>query len=120
MMNSSSGRVSVVKIWMFLALLCATTNAGRTSPPSDLSTHGSQSHWENGGQQLPSVAESLNDTPEDDWRMSLPSELRNRNGAPLHRVELNGAVIYLLGTSHVSRTSCDDARLLMQHVRPGE
>ncbi len=107
---NSSGLVSVIK-WMF-ALLFATTNAGRTSPSSDLSTHG--------GQQLPSIAESLNDAPEDDWRKSLPPELRNQNGAPLHRIELNGAVIYLLGTSHVSRTSCDDARLLMQHVRPGK
>ena len=86
--------------------LFATTNAGRTAPPSDLSTHG---HG----------IESLNDTPED-WRMSLPPELRNQKGAPLHRIELHGAVIYLLGTSHVSRTSCDDARLLMQHVRPGK
>ena len=60
-------------------------------------------------------------TSQDEWRLSLPSELRNNKGAPLHRIEMGGGVVlYLLGSSHISRTSCDDVRLLMQHVRPGE
>ncbi len=57
-------------------------------------------------------------------------KLRDNQGAPLHRVIIqpqswsksctgNATVtIYLLGTSHVSRTSCQDAELLMDHVRP--
>lgn len=57
-------------------------------------------------------------------------KLRDNQGAPLHRVIIqpqswsklctgNATVtVYLLGTSHVSRTSCQDAELLMDHVRP--
>ena len=60
-------------------------------------------------------------TSQDEWRLSLPSELRNNKGAPLHRIEMGGGVVlYLLGSSHISRTSCDDVRLLMQYARPGE
>ncbi|KAK1734669.1 TraB domain-containing protein [Skeletonema marinoi] len=67
---------------------------------------------------------------EEGWRESLPTKLRDNQGAPLHRVIIqpqawsksctgNATVtIYLLGTSHVSRTSCQDAELLMDHVRP--
>lgn len=95
-------------------MLFVSTNAVQSS-----SGHGIQSTLrDDNGSQLFTV-DSLNDNPEDDWRKTLPSGLRNRDGAPLHRIEMNGAVIYLLGTSHVSRSSCDDARLLMQHVRPG-
>lgn len=64
---------------------------------------------------------AIDDAIQDDWRRSLPPGLRNEKGAPLHRIEMNnGVILYLLGSSHVSRTSCDDAKLLMQHVRPGE
>ena len=61
---------------------------------------------------------------EEDWRQSLPSKLRDNKGAPLHRLVARSqagnetVTIYLLGTSHVSRTSCLDAELLMEHVRP--
>ena len=80
------------------------------------------------GSSLPSAPQSIatpstNDaqTSQDEWRSSLPSELRNNKGAPLHRIEMyGGVVLYLLGSSHISRTSCDDVRLLMQHIRPGE
>ena len=109
-------------ILVLFAVSSATTNAGQSIPsPTELSILGTKRFLDNDSHTIfPSNADSLMDAPEDDWRQSLPPGLRNRNGAPLHRIELNGAVIYLLGTSHVSRTSCDDARLLMQHVRPGE
>lgn len=75
---------------------------------------------------------SYNSRPntEEGWRYSLPTKLRDNQGAPLHRVIIqpqswskscpgNATVtVYLLGTSHVSRTSCQDAELLMDHVRP--
>ena len=109
-------------ILVLSAVSFATTNAERSIPSSsELSILGTQRLLDSESHTLfPSTVDSLTDTPEDDWRQSLPPGLRNRNGAPLHRIQFNGAVIYLLGTSHVSRTSCDDARLLMQHVRPGE
>ncbi|KAL7551607.1 hypothetical protein ACHAWF_014803 [Thalassiosira exigua] len=53
------------------------------------------------------------------WRRSLPPGLCEGRGAPLHRVDLGeGVVLYLLGSSHVSRASCEDAKLLVNHVRP--
>jgi pheromone shutdown protein TraB len=67
---------------------------------------------------------------EESWRQSLPAKLRDKQGAPLHRVVIHPqawskscignvtVTVYLLGTSHVSRTSCQDAELLMDHVRP--
>jgi pheromone shutdown protein TraB len=67
---------------------------------------------------------------EEGWRQSLPAKLRDKQGAPLHRVVIQPqawsksctgnvtVTVYLLGTSHVSRTSCQDAELLMDHVRP--
>ncbi len=73
---------------------------------------------------IPARASStlINDALKDeDWRRSLPPGLRNEKVAPLHRVLMDvGVVLYLLGSSHVSRESCDDAKLLMEHVRPGE
>ena len=84
----------------------------------------------NTGSSLPSTPQTIattlttkNDTltSQDEWRSSLPSELQNNKGAPLHRIEMGGGVVlYLLGSSHISRTSCDDVRLLMQYARPGE
>lgn len=60
--------------------------------------------------------------------LALPAKLRGTQGAPLHRVIIQpqrwstscsgNVTVYLLGTSHVSRTSCEDAQLLMDHVRP--
>ena len=61
---------------------------------------------------------------EEDWRESLPTKLRDKKGAPLHRLVARSkagnetVTIYLLGTSHVSRNSCLDAELLMEYVRP--
>ena len=83
------------------------------------------------GSSLPSAPQSIATTStldndalipsKDEWRSSLPSKLQNNKGAPLHRIEIGGGVVlYLLGSSHISRTSCDDVRLLMQHVRPGQ
>ena len=34
-------------------------------------------------------------------------------------LEHNNRNIYLLGTAHVSRKSCDDAKLLIEAVKPG-
>eukprot|EP00566_Odontella_aurita_P013792 CAMPEP_0113532014 /NCGR_PEP_ID=MMETSP0015_2-20120614/3814_1 /TAXON_ID=2838 /ORGANISM="Odontella" /LENGTH=456 /DNA_ID=CAMNT_0000430909 /DNA_START=6 /DNA_END=1377 /DNA_ORIENTATION=- /assembly_acc=CAM_ASM_000160 len=64
------------------------------------------------------------ETEEEEWRRALPPLLRRRRGT-LHRMVIppnagddGGCELYLLGTSHVSRDSCDDARLLVEHVRP--
>ncbi len=78
-----------------------------------------------------SVSYTSRTSTDEGWRYSLPTKLRDNQGAPLHRViiqpqswsklctENNATVtVYLLGTSHVSRTSCQDAELLMEHVRP--
>lgn len=64
----------------------------------------------------------------EEWRYTLPATLRDKQGAPLHRLIIRpqtwsksctgNVTVYLLGTSHVSRTSCQDAELLMDHVRP--
>lgn len=91
------------------SFLCSVNSHAETS----LSSHNSRTNTEEG------------------WRYSLPTKLRDNEGAPLHRVIIqpqswsklctgnNATVtIYLLGTSHVSRTSCQDAELLMEHVRP--
>lgn len=63
----------------------------------------------------------------EDWRRCLPEKLRDQKGAPLHKITLESTsnpsktvTVYLLGTSHVSRTSCEDAKLLMEYARPGE
>ena len=74
-------------------------------------------------QSIATTSTTTNDalTSQDEWRSSLPQELQNNKGAPLHRIEMGGGVVlYLLGSSHISRTSCDDVRLLMQYARPGE
>ncbi|KAL3792428.1 hypothetical protein HJC23_001546 [Cyclotella cryptica] len=61
----------------------------------------------------------------EEWRKYLPLKLRHRKGAPLHRVILESrsnpgsqVTLYLLGTSHVSRSSCEDAKVLMEYARP--
>lgn len=102
----------------FLAFLClfsplsstATSSAGSQSSTLPTSTGGIASAG--------SATAFDGKTTSEDWRRSLPPQLRNEKGAPLHRVELNGVILYLLGSSHVSRTSCEDAKILMQHVRP--
>ncbi len=63
------------------------------------------------------------------WRMNLPTQLQKRRGS-LHRILIAAGntnnshnrpitcELYLLGTAHVSKDSCADAKLLMQHVKP--
>ena len=62
------------------------------------------------------------------WREQLPHQLQQRRGT-LHRLlvpmssastsgQIDVVEIYLLGTSHVSKDSCDDARLLVEHICP--
>ena len=62
------------------------------------------------------------------WREQLPHQLQQRRGT-LHRLlvpmssastsgQTDVVEIYLLGTSHVSKDSCDDARLLVEHICP--
>ena len=107
-----------------VALLCSSTlinvtaNAGSSLPSSTLRDAIIQKY------DTTTIAIDdalLLDDEEDGWRRNLPPGLRNNKGAPLHRIEIGGGVVlYLLGSSHVSNTSCDDVRLLMQHVRPGE
>lgn len=88
------------------------------------------------GADAPSVAASLSahengddvvveeEEEEEEWRRSLPPLLRRRRGTlrrlilPAGDQEDEGCELYLLGTSHVSRDSCDDARLLVEHVKP--
>jgi pheromone shutdown protein TraB len=71
---------------------------------------------------------NLND---ESWRIHLPHQLQQRRGA-LHRFLLptghkrivNNLVeeifceVYILGTAHVSKDSCEDVKLLMDHVKP--
>ena len=115
-----------------LALLCSsslinvavTANAGSSLPSSTLlpGHDGDGAIIQKDDRTTIALDDALLlDDEEDDWRRNLPPGLRNNKGAPLHRIELgSGVVLYLLGSSHVSNTSCDDVRLLMQHVRPGE
>ena len=67
------------------------------------------------------------------WRNELPAQLQKRRGA-LYRFlmptgvqsqnpntgihEENMCEVYVLGTAHVSKDSCEDVKLLMEHVRP--
>ena len=65
------------------------------------------------------------------WRSQLPPRLQQRRGA-LHRfllptghkrmvnsfVEEIVCEVYILGTAHVSKDSCEDVKLLMEHVKP--
>ena len=70
------------------------------------------------------------DDDEDAWREQLPLPLQQRRGT-LHRLLVpmqsrsegkhehdDDVEIYLLGTSHVSKESCEDARLLVEHICP--
>ena len=67
---------------------------------------------------------------EEAWREQLPHQLQQRRGTlhrllvPMPSASTSGQItndvveIYLLGTSHVSKDSCDDARLLVEHICP--
>jgi len=51
------------------------------------------------------------------WRTDLPSKLQER--FTLTKILIDGSCeVYLLGTSHVSESSCDDVRILMEHITP--
>ncbi len=73
------------------------------------------------------AVQNINATSEDEdeaWRSRLPSQLQKRRGS-LHRILLplseSGQIqceLYLLGTAHVSKDSCEDAKLLMEHIKP--
>jgi hypothetical protein len=60
------------------------------------------------------------------WRNELPEQLQKRRGAlfkfliPTGVDSPNGNMceVYVLGTAHVSKDSCEDVKLLMEHVRP--
>lgn len=66
---------------------------------------------------------------EDDWRNEFPENLRAREGS-LYRFLIPTGVssvdgygddvceVYVLGTAHVSKDSCDDVKTLMNHVKP--
>ena len=65
---------------------------------------------------------------EESWRSNLPLTLQQRRGS-LHRIlipsknersndEISFCELYLLGTAHVSKDSCEDARLLMDYIKP--
>jgi len=62
------------------------------------------------------------------WRDALPEQLQKRRGALLKFLMPTGVEspngncelceVYVLGTAHVSKDSCEDVKLLMEHVRP--
>ena len=90
-----------------------------------------------GSNFVPAIETSHSAIEEEAWREQLPHQLQQRRGT-LHRllvpmpraasglneeVDGNGVdddivEIYLLGTSHVSSDSCEDARLLVEAVCP--
>ena len=120
--NNCNIRSLLALVWLFSSLSVGAANAGPTSSSllwtlSDSDTAASRAKED---QIIASYEDSSGGEIYDCWRLNLPPKLRSERGAPLHRIEMDGVVIYLLGTSHVSRASCDDARLLMQHIRPGE
>jgi pheromone shutdown protein TraB len=102
-------------------LASATTGSGSSSSSStiitdysgvaflqikDVSNTSSSSKWNT----------TNNNNPELSWRQSLPLSLQQRK--TLHRFTLYGCTVYLLGTSHISRSSCHDVQELMSHVKP--
>jgi pheromone shutdown protein TraB len=50
------------------------------------------------------------------WRQHLPVSLQNRT--TLHKLNIDGCTVYLLGTSHVSKSSCNDVQELIAHLQP--
>jgi len=77
------------------------------------------------------VADNCAETEDDMWRQELPVQLQKRRGA-LHKILVPTGVtsndggiqqeelceVYLLGTAHVSKDSCEDVKLLMDYVQP--
>ena len=50
------------------------------------------------------------------WRLNLPPSIRDRQH--FKRLVIDDTEVYLLGTSHVSTDSCDDLKILMNHLKP--
>lgn len=86
----------------------------------------------NTGVRVEAEPKTSKNTENNDWRNDLPEQLQKRKGA-LHRFLMPTGVpfqnpptspneniceVYLLGTAHVSKDSCEDVKLLMDHVRP--
>lgn len=77
----------------------------------------------------PKVQSNVTCSGEDEWRNELPEQLRQRKGS-LYRFLIPSGVptadgrtenvceVYVLGTAHVSKDSCDDVKTLMKHVKP--
>ena len=115
----------LVVLWSSSSRLVAAhvvdaNSAGSSSPlqPSRTTSHiiiDDDNNACNSGENAPTI---IAEKEVEEWRRDLPPELRSKNGAPLHRIEINGCLVYLLGSAHVSKASCDDVRLLMEHVRP--
>ncbi|GFH60484.1 hypothetical protein CTEN210_16960 [Chaetoceros tenuissimus] len=80
-----------------------------------------------GSSTISSSHSSLTDIHEV-WRDELPEQLQNRRGAlmkfvlPTGATDTNGVAqmcdVYVLGTAHVSKDSCEDVKFLMKHIKP--
>lgn len=120
-MKRSRKNRSISFAWLFTALHLVAANVGPTSSTATiLSGKDNIASGMKENQIFADTGNAFGRNIYDRWRQDLPIELRSEKGAPLHRIDMDGVVIYLLGSSHVSRASCDDAKLLMQHIRPGE
>lgn len=77
----------------------------------------------------PEIQSNVTFSGEDEWRNEFPEQLRKREGS-LYRFLIPTGVpaadgqsdhlceVYILGTAHVSKDSCDDVKTLMKHVKP--
>ena len=134
-----SQRNALPRMWLIMLLLLAAAKIDHadSSLPSPQQLASTPSSAASPRVTTFNSEQTTNETIDhDEWRTLLPQQLRNEKGAPLHRIILEfeshpgrakeqyshnkKVTLYLLGTSHVSRTSCQDAKLLMEHVRPGE
>ena len=59
---------------------------------------------------------SMKDMPK--WKAALPPLLQKKGNRTLQRLILGNVEIYLLGTAHVSRDSCQDVKLLLEALHP--
>jgi pheromone shutdown protein TraB len=83
-----------------------------------------------GSSEISVISRSPNiELEENSWRNELPAQLQKRRGALLKFLMPTGVYspdgnieqmceVYVLGTAHVSKDSCEDVKLLMEHVRP--
>jgi pheromone shutdown protein TraB len=77
----------------------------------------------------PEVQSNVTFSGEDEWRNEFPEQLRKREGSLYRFLIPTGfpaadgqsdhlCEVYILGTAHVSKDSCDDVKTLMKHVKP--